>query len=83
MSSSEWVVTNRIDEATGKNFTNWNEYSGPTVEHSAVQEYNLTDEVFDYAAFQRWIPYGYGDSTDPGEVWKAEDIVLVGKHPIL
>jgi hypothetical protein len=83
MASSEWVVTNRINEASGKNFTNWNEYSGPTVEHSAVQEYNLSDVVFDAAAFQRLIPYGYGDSTDPGEVWKAEDIVLVGKSPIL
>jgi hypothetical protein len=79
MSSSEWIVTNRINEATGKTFSNWNEYSGPTVEHSAVQQYNLSDEVFDSAAFQRWIPYGYGDSTDPGEVWQAEDIVLVGK----
>ncbi|KAF2799804.1 hypothetical protein K505DRAFT_413446 [Melanomma pulvis-pyrius CBS 109.77] len=80
LSSSEWVVTNRINEATSTNFTSWPEYSGPSLEHSAVQQYNLSDEIFDIAAFQRWIPYGYGISVDANgkkDGWAPENIVLL------
>jgi hypothetical protein len=44
------------------------------------QRYNLSDEVFDSAAFGGWVPYGYGiaidDNPDPAP-WAPEDIVIV------
>lgn len=56
--SSEWVVGNRINPATGANYSTWDEYAGPVVDRgdtfSNVQLYNLSDQVFDAAGFQGW-----------------------------
>lgn len=83
-SSSEWVIGNRINPATGQNFSNWDEYQGPISEHgdtfSKPQLYNLSDETFDSAALTGWIPFGYGGSKpekEPEQPWSAESIVLL------
>jgi hypothetical protein len=49
------------------------------------QRYNLSDEVFDSAAFGGWVPYGYGiatpDEAPAPQVWAPEDIVIVSDIP--
>lgn len=82
-SSSEWVIGNRINPATGKNYSNWDEYRGPVPDHgdefSNLQSYNLSDQVFASAGFQGWVPFGYGISTPdkPPPTWAPESIVLL------
>jgi len=81
--SSEWIVTNRINAATGKLFSSWDEFYGPDVSNedkfSRSQQYNLSDENFDYSAFGDY-PYGY-DPSDPiarsSPPWAAEQIVIL------
>ncbi|KAF1968020.1 hypothetical protein BU23DRAFT_558868 [Bimuria novae-zelandiae CBS 107.79] len=82
-SSSEWVVGNRINPATGKNYSSWHEYNGPISDRgdtfSNLQLYNLSDQVFDTAGFQGWVPFGYGISTPEKAppTWAPESIVLL------
>ncbi|KAI4676907.1 uncharacterized protein J4E84_009207 [Alternaria hordeiaustralica] len=81
--SSEWIVTNRINTATGKTFSSWDEFYGPEIsdgdKFSGSQQYNLSDENFDYSAFGDY-PYGYEprdhltNSTPP---WAPEHIVIL------
>ncbi|KAF1959262.1 hypothetical protein CC80DRAFT_467721 [Byssothecium circinans] len=63
LAANEWVITNRINAATGKNFTSWEEYqNGPTVNQdkfTLVEQYDLANEVFDRAAFDEWYPTMY------------------------
>jgi hypothetical protein len=87
--SSEWVVTNRINTATGTNFTSWNDYSvpgGPVINRndafSNSQRYNLSDEIFDASSFDNWVPFGYGIAkpTEPLQSfqhWAPKDIVIL------
>jgi hypothetical protein len=81
--SSEWIVTNRINAATGKPFSSWDEFYGPEVSNgdrfSGSQRYNLSDEDFDYAAFGD-IPYGYNADepiTNSSPPWAPEDMVIL------
>jgi hypothetical protein len=81
--ANEWVVTNRINAATGKAFTSWEEFYGPEdsngEQFSGSQQYNLSDDNFDYAAF-RGYPHGY-DPDQPvvntSPPWAPEDIVIL------
>ncbi|KAJ4299947.1 hypothetical protein N0V90_005195 [Kalmusia sp. IMI 367209] len=81
--SSEWVIGNRINPATGANYSNWREYRGSVSDRgdtfSNLQLYNLSDQVFDSAGFQGYIPFGYGISTpdDLPPTWTPESIVLL------
>jgi hypothetical protein len=81
--SSEWVVGNRINPSTGANYSSWDEYKGPVSDRhdtfSNLQLYNLSDQVFDSAGFQGWIPYGYGDEkpNPPPSSWAPDSIVLL------
>lgn len=82
--ADEWVVTNRINPATQTDFSSWSEYYGPVPDHgdsfSLPQRYNLSDEIFDAAAFGDWIPLGYGRAVNPGsepQAFAAEDIVIL------
>lgn len=63
LAADEWVITNRINAATGKNFTSWKEYQGPVNANgdtfSLTEQYDLANEVFDTAAFDEWIPVMY------------------------
>ncbi|KAI4954640.1 hypothetical protein J4E86_005950 [Alternaria arbusti] len=80
--SSEWIVTNRINAATGKTFSSWDEFYGPEISNgdtfSGSQQYNLSDENFDYSAFGD-LPYGYDPSdpiTNTSPPWAPEQIVI-------
>ncbi|KAF2831214.1 hypothetical protein CC86DRAFT_366632 [Ophiobolus disseminans] len=82
--SEEWVVVNRINAATGGNFSSWADYYSRVSDHgdlfSAAQRYNLSDEVFDVSAFSNWVPYGYGIGIDDDaapQIWAPEDIVIL------
>ncbi|KAL1612152.1 hypothetical protein SLS60_000376 [Paraconiothyrium brasiliense] len=82
--AEEWIVVNRINVATGRNFSSWADYYGRVSDHgdlfSAAQHYNLSNEVFDVGAFDGWIPYEYGISTDddpPPRPWAPENIVIL------
>ncbi|KAL5405541.1 hypothetical protein PMIN06_002127 [Paraphaeosphaeria minitans] len=81
--SSEWVVGNRINPKTGANYSNWDEYEGPVSYRggafSNLQLYNLSDQVFDAAGFQGWIPYGYGGEkpNPPPPSWAPNSIALL------
>lgn len=61
--ANEWVITPRLNAATGQNFTGWAEYIGPVEENgdsfSLTERYNLSSSVFDAALFEGWIPWGY------------------------
>ncbi|KAF2866402.1 hypothetical protein BDV95DRAFT_209640 [Massariosphaeria phaeospora] len=79
----EWVATNRINAATGNNFSSWAEYFGPESssggDFSLAQRYNLSNEMFDHSAF-RYIPWGYDSKipmTSTTPPWSAENIVLL------
>jgi hypothetical protein len=81
--ASEWIVTNRINAATGEAFSSWDEFYGPEPSNgdtfSSSQLYNLSDVVFDYAAFNG-IPWGYDSRhplTDFTPKWAPEDIVIL------
>ncbi|KAH7123676.1 hypothetical protein B0J11DRAFT_318649 [Dendryphion nanum] len=61
--ANEWVITNRINAETGENFTWWGEYAGPVTANGAnfslPEQYNLSNIVFDRAAFDEWYPVMY------------------------
>ncbi|KAF2636218.1 hypothetical protein P280DRAFT_473346 [Massarina eburnea CBS 473.64] len=63
LAADEWVITNRINAATGKNFTSWREYQEGPTDHNdkftLVEQYDLANEVFDAAAFDEWYPTMY------------------------
>ncbi|KAF2122944.1 hypothetical protein BDV96DRAFT_639498 [Lophiotrema nucula] len=81
--ASEWVATNRINPATGTNFSSWEEFAGPVNDRgdkfSLPQRYNLSDEVFDASAFDNWVPLGYGISQAPDypQLWAPENVVIL------
>ncbi|PVI08225.1 hypothetical protein DM02DRAFT_156160 [Periconia macrospinosa] len=61
--ANEWVITNRINSATGRNFTDWEEYANGVSDNgdkfSLVQQYDMANEAFDRAAFNEWYPTMY------------------------
>ncbi|KAF2036012.1 peptidase S41 family protein [Setomelanomma holmii] len=63
LAADEWVITNRINAATGKNFTSWQEYQGPVNANgdafSLTERYDLANVVFDIAAFDEYYPVMY------------------------
>ncbi|OCL11266.1 hypothetical protein AOQ84DRAFT_386953 [Glonium stellatum] len=81
--ANEWVITDRLNAATGRNFTSWSEYFGPIAVQddlfSLTERYNTSSEIFDEAAFNDWIPYGY-TAENPAVAtrpWDPENIVLL------
>ncbi|RYO31759.1 hypothetical protein AA0111_g4700 [Alternaria arborescens] len=83
LAANEWIVTNRINAATGEDFASWSEFYGPEASNgdrfSGSQRYNLSDQSFDYAAFGNY-PYGYNPDepiTDTLPPWAPEDIVIL------
>ena len=81
--SNEWIVTNRINAATGKDFASWSEFYGPETSNgdnfSGSQQYNLSDADFNYAAFGDY-PFGYDPDapiTNTSPPWAPQDIVIL------
>ncbi|CAO2651399.1 Nn.00g039690.m01.CDS01 [Neocucurbitaria sp. VM-36] len=81
--ADEWVITSRLNAATGQNFTSWAEYYDPNQANgdsfSLNERYNLSSYVFDAALFEGWIPWGYTpeNPADDGRPFDAENIVLL------
>ncbi|KAF2093751.1 hypothetical protein NA57DRAFT_21022, partial [Rhizodiscina lignyota] len=82
LAASEWVVTDRLDAETGKNFSSWPEFYGPREHHgdlfSLPERYNLTSEIFDDEAFDDYF-FDSTHSVDPTvqNPFKAENIILL------
>ncbi|KAM7191491.1 hypothetical protein V8F33_008842 [Rhypophila sp. PSN 637] len=82
IAGNEWVITPRIDASTNQNFPSWAEFDSATQDRgdsfSKVERYNLSDEVFTYAAFTGDFPYGFGlNPINTTERFKPEDIVIL------
>ncbi|KAK9785210.1 putative Tail specific protease domain-containing protein [Seiridium cardinale] len=83
LASDEWVIVDRLNAATGRNFTSWSEYFGPLEENgdlfSLTERYDLANVLFDEAAFDGWFPAEYipGDEPAGPGPWKAEDVVIL------
>ncbi|KAF2798053.1 hypothetical protein K505DRAFT_372009 [Melanomma pulvis-pyrius CBS 109.77] len=84
--ANEWVITPRLNAATGQNFTSWAEYYSPVEENqdnfSVAERYNLSSVVFDRALFDSWIPWGYTDRFPEdgyrgAQTFAAENITLL------
>ncbi|KAK1836465.1 hypothetical protein QBC39DRAFT_367282 [Podospora conica] len=77
----EWVITPRLNAETNANFTNWAEYSGPRTLKgdffSLTERYNLTDPLFNSAAFNM-NPTGYSsDIAITKHIWPPSNIILL------
>lgn len=62
LAADEWVITNRINAATGKNFTSWQEYQGPINANSdtfsLTEQYDLANVVFDAVSIHSAVALG-------------------------
>ena len=85
LAADEWVIENRLNAATNKNFTNWAEYQGPVNDNgdsfSLIERFDLANEFFDEAAFAEWLPLQYlpdaSERTDMQRAWNPDQIVLL------
>ncbi|KAF2468287.1 uncharacterized protein BDR25DRAFT_305255 [Lindgomyces ingoldianus] len=85
IAANEWVITDRLNAATGKNFTGWKEYQGPVDDNgdsfTLTEQYDLANDIFDSAAFDEWIPLDYlGDQSrfsKANRPWQPEQIVIL------
>ena len=80
--ANEWVITDRINAATGKNFTSWDEYAnGPTYngdKFSLIERYDLANPVFDAAAFDQFIPTSFLKGEELGDrPWAPDQIAIL------
>jgi hypothetical protein len=83
--ANEWVIADRLNAASGQNFSSWSEYQGPVVDNedrfSLIEQYDLANPTFDQAAFDQWYPTMYlPNRTDwpfQERHWNPEQIVLL------
>ena len=80
--ASEWAVTDRINNATGNNFTSWAEFYGPLDYNqdsfSLIQQYNLSSAVFDNDALGVEAPDCFYNDTCPNtQTWTPDNIILL------
>ncbi|KAF2703361.1 hypothetical protein K504DRAFT_495506 [Pleomassaria siparia CBS 279.74] len=82
--ADEWVMTPRLNAASGQSFSSWAEYIGPVQfngdSFSLTERFNLSSYNYSLALFDGWAPLGYApeaplDYTQPP--FKAENIVLL------
>jgi hypothetical protein len=79
------VIADRLNAASGQNFSSWSEYQGPVVDNedrfSLIEQYDLANPTFDQAAFDQWYPTMYlPNRTDwpfQERHWNPEQIVLL------
>ncbi|KAI0438974.1 peptidase S41 family protein [Xylaria telfairii] len=77
----EWVITPRVNAATGKNFTSWEEYAGP-IQYggdifSLAERYNLSNILFDQSNFDGWLPNDYIQQPTESGPWDPLNIVIL------
>ena len=86
LGADNWLITNRINAGTGKNFSSWEEYAtavnvdGDTF--SKTEQYDLANKVFDQAAFLEWYPLMYieaekADWPFTNRHWNPEQITIL------
>lgn len=70
--ASEWVITDRLNAATGRNFTSWSEYFGPIADHGdlfslTVRTLQLKDTILSFDTYlTRIIIYRTVSAADEG-----------------
>ncbi|KAM3070136.1 hypothetical protein ACMFMG_003829 [Clarireedia jacksonii] len=90
LSSDEWVITDRLNAATGRNFTSWAEFFGPNQydgdNFTNVQRYDLSNPIFDAAGVDLdstdtpFAVFGYAANPAPANAvpaFAAEDIIIL------
>ncbi|KAF3048651.1 hypothetical protein E8E11_009174 [Didymella keratinophila] len=82
--ADEWVITPRINAASGQNFTSWSEYRDSTEYNgdslSLTERYNLSSYDYALALFDGWVPLDYTPeySLDrSSQPFKTEDMVIL------
>ncbi|KAF2679354.1 hypothetical protein K458DRAFT_408210 [Lentithecium fluviatile CBS 122367] len=84
MGADDWLITNRLNAATGSNFSSWEEYATVVNDNddtfSQIEQYDLGNIIFDQAAFNQWVPMMYveeeeGDRTN--RPWNPEQITIL------
>ncbi|KAK5257307.1 hypothetical protein LTR16_001024 [Cryomyces antarcticus] len=82
----EWVATDRLNAATGSNFSSWSEFYGPhragEDNFTTVQRYNLSSWIFDVEALggtdgEAIYNYANNPATESQPLYAAEDIVIL------
>ena len=80
LSASDWVATDRLNAATDKNFTSWDEFFGPHLiygdEFTTVQRENISSPIFDENALGINIYSAARLATSP-QLYDPSDIVIL------
>ena len=80
LAASEWVATDRLNAATGQNFTTWAEFFGPHEYNSdlftTVQRENISSPTFDLSALGIDI-YGATTPASLPQLYAPEDIIIL------
>ncbi|CAD6443262.1 9d2e7923-2f4f-4e57-b298-0044821c9a72 [Sclerotinia trifoliorum] len=90
LAADEWVVTDRINADTNRNFTNWGEFFGPNLYNgdnfTNIERYNLSNAIFDASGTgldvsdDSFAVYGYDANPAPSGAqppFAAEDIIIL------
>jgi hypothetical protein len=82
LGADNWLITNRLNAATGQNFSSWEEYATAINYNedtfSQIEQYDLSNKVFDQAAFFQWYPGMYVEpDEDWTRNWDPEQITLL------
>ncbi|KAF7956395.1 hypothetical protein EAE96_003736 [Botrytis aclada] len=90
LAADEWVITNRINADTNRNFTNWQEFFGPNQYNgdnfTNVARYDLSNPIFDASGVgldvsdDAFAVYGYDANPVPSGAeppFAAEDIIIL------
>ncbi|EMR83496.1 putative peptidase s41 family protein [Botrytis cinerea BcDW1] len=90
LAADEWVITNRINADTNRNFTNWQEFFGPNQysgdNFTKIARYNLSNPIFDASGTgldisdDAFAVYGYDANPAPSGAkppFAAEDIIIL------
>ncbi|QSZ33423.1 hypothetical protein DSL72_004991 [Monilinia vaccinii-corymbosi] len=90
LAADEWVVTDRIDADTNRNFTSWGGFFGPDSydgdNFTNIQKYDLSNAIFDASGAgldisdDSFAVYGYDANPAPSGArppFAAEDIIIL------
>ncbi|APA13907.1 hypothetical protein sscle_12g086770 [Sclerotinia sclerotiorum 1980 UF-70] len=90
LATDEWVITDRINADTNRNFTNWGEFFGPNLYNgdnfTNIERYNLSSAIIDASGTgldindDPFAVYGYDANPAPSGArppFAAEDIIIL------